>query len=64
MITTEQQINDHRYKRVVLTKKAIEMSNDIHLKIEKITANLFNEIPKIKQEELKNIIKTIIKNIN
>lgn len=64
MITTEQQIDDHRYKRVVLTKKAIEMSNDIHLKIEKITAKLFNGVSKIKQEELKDIIKKIIKNIN
>ena len=64
MITTEQQNNDHRFKNVGLTKKAFEMSDKIHLKIEEITEKVFNGVSEERQNELEDIMKILIKNIN
>lgn len=64
MIITKQQTNDHRFKNVVLTKKAFEMSDKIHLKVEEITEKVFNGVPEEKQKELEDIMKILIKNIN
>lgn len=64
MIITQSSKTDRRYKSVSLTDKAIEMAEDISVRIEQITAVLFNGIPDDEQETLGSIIKKIINNIN
>jgi DNA-binding MarR family transcriptional regulator len=64
MIITQISKVDRRYKSVTLTPKAFEMAEDISVKIEQITATLFDGIPVDEQEALNETIKKIIKNIN
>lgn len=64
MIITQSSKTDRRYKSVTLTDKAIEMAEDISVRIEQITSVLFNGIPDDEQETLGAIIKKIINNIN
>lgn len=64
MIVTQISKVDRRYKSVTLTPKALEMAEDISVKIEQITATLFDGIPVDEQEALNETIKKIIKNIN
>lgn len=64
MIITQSSKTDRRYKSVTLTDKAIEMAEDISVRIEQITSVLFNGIPDDEQETLAAIIKKIINNIN
>lgn len=64
MVITEAQTNDHRYKRIVLTPKALEISDGIHIKIEQIATRLFDGISKEEQDELSITMKKLIKNID
>jgi DNA-binding MarR family transcriptional regulator len=64
MISTHTSKTDRRYKSISLTPQAVEMAEDISVRIDSITAKLFFRI----SEDDKNItgetIKKIIKNID
>ena len=63
MVEFHSQKSDRRYKKVILTPKALEMSEQIHVKIQKITDMLFAGISDEEQENMTDVMKRMIKNI-
>ncbi len=63
MIFTQPSKSDRRYKSISLTPKAIEIAEDISIKIERITKMLFRGISAQEQEATGATIKKIIENI-
>ena len=64
MIVTRSSKSDRRYKSVSLTEKALEIAEDISVRIDKITEILFEGIPIEEQKALSETMRKIIKNIN
>lgn len=64
MVYIQNSESDRRYKRVLLTPKALEMAEDISSRIEQITKSLFAGITTDEQSLLDEIIKKIIRNTN
>ena len=64
LLTTASQQFDHRYKKIVLTEKALEVSSRVHEKIEKITNKMTAGITSEQKEMLSEILSKLIANIN
>lgn len=64
MIDTEPLPSDHRYKKIKPTEKAINCSECIHEKIEKIRKQMFAGISSEQEEVLNAAIKKMIQNIS
>ena len=64
LIVTAPQQFDHRYKNIVLTEKALEVSSRVHKKIEKITNKMTAGITSEQNEMLSEILSKLIANIN
>lgn len=64
MIYTEPLPSDHRYKKINPTEKAINCSECIHEKIEKIQEQMFEGISSEQEEILNTTIKKMIQNIS
>lgn len=64
LITIHTSDEDRRYKKVELTSESLAISNEINVKITKITEKLFNEISLEEQELFRTVLEKMIKNIS
>lgn len=64
MIVTETLSSDRRYKRIIPTEEAINLSECIHDKIEKIKEQLFDGISSEQEDFLDDMIKLMIQNVS
>lgn len=64
MIETRNMASDRRYKYIDLTEKAMNISDEIHTVIKKITAELFAGVSKEEQQVFSNVLKTLISQVD
>lgn len=64
MVLIQTSATDRRYKKVILTDKALDISERIHIKICQITDMLFKGISVEEQEQINLTMKKMITNIN
>lgn len=64
MICTEPLSSDHRYRKIIITEKAVSRSECIHEKIEKITRQLFEGITPEQEVFLAGAVKKMLQNIS
>lgn len=64
MIETRNMASDRRYKYIDLTEKAMNISDEIHTVIQKITAELFAGVSKEEQQVFSNVLKTLISQVD
>lgn len=64
MVLVQTSATDRRYKKVILTDKALDISEQIHIKICQITDMLFKGISVEEQEQINLTMKKMITNIN
>lgn len=63
MVVMESLATDRRYKSVALTPQALEISEQIHRKIQQITEMLFDGVSAEEQSKMNATMKKIIQNI-
>ena len=56
--------SDRRYKYIDLTEKAMNISDEIHTVIQRITAELFAGVSKEEQQVFSNVLKTLISQVD
>lgn len=64
MIETRNMASDRRYKYIDLTEKAMNISDEIHTVIQRITAELFAGVSKEEQQVFSNVLKTLISQVD
>lgn len=62
LIETYAFASDHRYKRIVLTDKAMSLSRQISLKYQEVKKRLFDGVSKEQRESLNETMQMILKN--
>ena len=61
---TKNMASDRRYKYIDLTEKAMNISDEIHTVIQRITAELFAGVSKEEQQVFSNVLKTLISQVD
>ena len=64
MIETRNMASDRRYKYIDLTEKAMNISDEMHTVIQRITAELFAGVSKEEQQVFSNVLKTLISQVD
>lgn len=64
MVVTEPMLSDHRYKKIMLTEKAVGSFGCIHEKIEKVKEKLFEGISPEQEEMVNRMVMKMIQNIS
>jgi len=64
LVTTAPFDKDHRYKKILLTKKSLALHRQIEESIEHLTQQIFNQVPQNDQKLFSLVISAMIKNLS